>query len=85
MSTIKQALAQAGREIGEAVKDTLTQTRDRIRSDRAKIEALEEYVQSIFDIESKHDDLFEGGQQSVVAQVAQIIDYQPRYTKKDKS
>jgi hypothetical protein len=78
----RNPLVVAVTEISADIKAHVVAIGEQIRADRSKIVELEDYVQSIFDIEGKHEDQFEGGQQSVALQVAKIIGYEPTYKEK---
>jgi hypothetical protein len=76
--SIKNIVTQAAKGIGGEVKGQLVQAREQIKSDRMKIVELEKYLDTIFEIKGKHEDVFEGGQQSVAIQVSKIIGYTPK-------
>lgn len=76
--SIRDTLKTAVQDIGTEIKSQVLEARDQIRSDRSKIEELETYLQSIFDIAGKHNDTFEAGQQSIALQVGRIIGYESK-------
>lgn len=82
MST-REILIQAAKEIGAEIKNQLVSVREQIKSDREKVVALEEYVQTILDAKGTHVDEFENGQQSVALAVAEIIGYEPKDKEKN--